>query len=122
VISAATRLRRPGHVPTLIDTAIIANLMADLPGNQIAEVIQALLTEIDHQLAMLRLAQGAPVQRTHAHHLSGLAATVGAADLAAAAGDFETAILQGRRPDIEPLLVLASQSREIIEQVVRGET
>lgn len=103
----------------LIDPDVIARLISDLPHDNIGALVGGFLGEIESQLQLLKVAPNASVLRIHAHHLSDLAATLGAVDLAAAAADFERAVSEGGHPDIELLTGLASESRQLIERTVQ---
>ena len=112
----------PPPIRMRVDPDIIARLISDLPQDNLGTLVSGLLGEIESQIQFLKRAPSAAVLRVHAHHLSDLAATLGAVDLAAAAADFERAVTQGRRPDIEPLMGLALESRQLIERAVRLQT
>ena len=106
----------------MIDPEIIARLISDLPHDNLGSLVSGMLGEIESQLQLLKGAPSAAILKLHAHHLTDLAATVGAVDLAAAAADYERAVMQGRRPDIEALMELALESRQLIERAVQLQT
>jgi HPt (histidine-containing phosphotransfer) domain-containing protein len=109
----------PGDLPAALDSINMVAALARLGGNK--ELYKRLLLMFhaghEHAVMAIRVALKSneiELARRLAHTLKGLAGTVGADELRAAAKQLETAIADGNQPDYDEFLMQVEQKLAIV--------